>query len=89
MTDSDPTPDPPTPAEQDRRLEAAIMTVLLAEHPAQLTLAELALELGYTEEAPLAVEDAVRRLERAGLVHRPGGLIVPSRPVVYLDRLRD
>ena len=78
------------PAEQDARTEAAVMRQLLALHPVQLGFDELLRELGIDVarfEQRDAVERAVRELAAAGLLHRNGKLIVPTRAALRLDQL--
>ena len=64
--------------------------VLLAEHPVQLTISELARELiedpddfGQRD----AVKRAIRDLAGVGLLHRQGIFVLPSRVVLYYERL--
>jgi hypothetical protein len=78
------------PSAQDATIEAAVLRQLLALHPIQLTLAELSREIaGEHEDFALtdAVERAVRELTAAGLVHRNGEVVLPSRAAVRLDEL--
>ena len=65
-------------------LEHALLNEVLARHPAQLTFDELVRALG---EERFLVEDAVTALAGAGLVHRHGEFIVPSRAAVRFDEL--
>lgn len=60
----------PSPAREDEIIEAAVLTQLIALHPAQLTILELAFRMkGDCEDfaAKDAVERAVRELTRDGL----------------------
>lgn len=80
----------PTPAEQDKRDQAAVLGHVLAEHPDQLTASELARELalgegGFAERE--AIERAVGELVGAGLLHRQGEAIRPSRAALRFERL--
>lgn len=94
MADQNPTGhslrDPASPAEQDRRFEGLVLSLLLEEHPARLTTDELALILsafhdqGHPHDA---AQRAIRELIGAGLVHRDGRFICPSRAALYFDRL--
>jgi hypothetical protein len=77
---------------QDRdaaMIEAAVLELLLATHPAQLTLEELTREVGRAEalSGGREVEDAVRNLIGAGLVYRHGGFVLPSYAAVRCDQL--
>jgi len=64
--------------------------VLLAEHPVQLTISELASEL-IEDPDDFGQRDAVRRAIRAltgvGLLHRQGIFVLPSRVALYYERL--
>lgn len=68
-------------------LEAAVLRLLLVEHPAQLTRAEIERELGRPDGVPGAVEEAIRRLVGAGLAHRNGEFVLPSRAALRFDEL--
>jgi len=79
-----------TPADDDAKVEAAVLHHLLALHPAQISFDELAREIcaepdDFGERD--AVERAVRDLAAAGLLHRSGALILASRAAVRLDQL--
>ncbi len=78
------------PAAEDTAIEAAVLRQLLALYPVQLTLEELEREIA-GEEGDFAltdaVERAVRELAAAGLVHRNGEVVLPSRAAVRLDQL--
>lgn len=80
------------PAAEDRAIEAAVLRQLLALYPVQLTLEELTREIA-GGEGGFAVEDAVARavgeLAAAGLVHRNGEVVLPSRAALRLDELLD
>jgi hypothetical protein len=73
-------------------IETVVLEVLLALHPAQLTVEELLRELE-AEEAPVgrggraAVEEAVRDLIAAGLLLRHGPFVVPTRAALRFDQL--
>jgi hypothetical protein len=78
------------PKDEDRKTEAAVLSLLLDEHPARLTADELVLVLhadpdrGDPEDA---AERAVRELTGAGLLHREGRFLTPSRAALYFSRL--
>jgi hypothetical protein len=79
-----------TTSADDAAIEAAVLRQLLALHPVQLTLADLVRELngdagGFAGGD--AVERAVRELGAAGLVHRNGDVVLPSRAALRLDEL--
>jgi hypothetical protein len=79
-----------SPSAQDITIEAAVLRQLLALHPVQLTVGELAREIG-GEAADFAqtdaVERAVRELVTAGLAHRVEDLVIPTRAALRLDEL--
>lgn len=78
------------PAAEDRAIEAAVLRQLLSLYPVQLTVKELTREIA-GEEGDFATKDAVgravRELNAAGLVHRNGEVILPSRAALRLDEL--
>jgi len=78
-----------SPSAQDTTVEAAVLRQLLALHPIQLTVGELAREIGETEDFTQtdSVERAVRELVAAGLAHRTGEVVIPSRAALRLDEL--
>jgi hypothetical protein len=78
------------PDVQDATIEAAVLRQLLALHPIQLTLTELSREVaGDPGDFALtdAVERAVQELAAAGLVHRNGDLVLPSRAALRCEEL--
>jgi hypothetical protein len=79
-----------SPIAEDTAVEAAVLRLLLALHPIQLTLGELVREIaGESKDFALtdAVERAVRDLTAAGLAHRGGDVVLPSRAALRLDEL--
>lgn len=78
------------PAAEDQAIEAAVLRQLLALYPVQLTLKELTRDLT-GEDGDFASKDAVaravRELTAAGLVHRHGEVVLPSRAALRLDEL--
>ncbi|HEY8809777.1 MAG TPA: hypothetical protein VIM28_07115 [Solirubrobacterales bacterium] len=79
-----------SPSAQDTTIEAAVLRQLLALHPIQLTVGELAREIGgqTTDFAQTdAVERAVRELAAAGLAHGVGDVVIPSRAALRFDEL--
>jgi hypothetical protein len=66
-----------------------VLELLLAVHPAQLTLTELAREIAQAEEgaSDREIEGVVGELLGAGLVHRQGELVLASRAAVLCDQL--
>jgi len=77
------------PIEPDDAIQAAVLASLLADHPVQLTLADIYRErrdpddLGERD----AVDRAVQALVSAGLAHRSGPFIVPSRAALRFEEL--
>lgn len=78
-----------TPAAEDTAAEAVVLQQLLSLHPTQLSFEELLRELGDAEDFARrdAVGRAVRELSAAGLLHRNGDLLAPSRAALRLDEL--
>lgn len=80
----------PTTEREDVAIQRAALLLLLDRHPVQLTLAELTRELA-GDPADFAQTDAVNRavadLSGAGLLHRHGDLVLPTRAAVHFDRL--
>jgi hypothetical protein len=79
---------PPNPG--DRKTETAVLALLIAEHPTRLSMEELVLVLhadpdrGDPEDA---AERAVCELTGAGLLHREGRFLTPTRAALYFSRL--
>jgi hypothetical protein len=74
----------------DSAIEAAVMRQLLALYPVQLTPDEVVREVaGEADDFALrdAVERAVRELCAAGLAHRSGEVVLPTRAALRLDEL--
>jgi hypothetical protein len=94
MADQNPTGraplDPISPAGDDKRTERAVLALLLNEHPTRLTVDEMILVLhadpdrGDPEDA---AGRAVRELVGAGLIHREGRFLSPSRATLYFAAL--
>ena len=77
--------DPSSPAGEDRRTESAVLALLLDEHPTRLTMDELILVLH--ADPGDAAQRAVRELVGAGLIHREGRFLTPTRAALYFQRL--
>jgi len=79
----------PSPASDDDRLQAAILNLLLLEHPAFLSISEVATALREDPRGSAGerIERAANDLAAHGLAHRQGELIAASRPAARLDRL--
>jgi hypothetical protein len=76
-------------ADEDRMVEAAALGHLLALHPTTLAFGDLARELedGDAFAGTDAIERAVRDLAAAGLVHRAGDLVLPTRAALRFQEL--
>jgi hypothetical protein len=71
-------------------MQSAVLTVLLTEHPVQLTISEIARELVEDPDdfgQRDAVKQAVRDLAGVGLLHRQGIFVLPSRVALYYEQL--
>ena len=76
--------------EVDRRAEERVLRLILAEHPGQLSEAEIALALAGGPPAfdeTDSVQRVVCELAGAGLLHRQGELLSPSRPARRFARV--
>lgn len=65
-------------------VEWAVLSRVLAYHPAQLTAEEIARELG---DPPAAIEESLDALRGAGLLHPHGLFVLPTRAAVRFDEL--
>jgi HD-like signal output (HDOD) protein len=65
-------------------LARAVLSLLVDEHPAQLSFDELVREMG---KEPFLVTDAVDDLVAAGLLHRHGDFVFATRAAVRCDAL--
>lgn len=83
---------PRTPAEKDAETEFVVLSFLLDEHPAHLTIPEVSRALNAVPDT-FGTRDAVERaivvLDGAGLLHSKGGFAVPTRAALYAARLWD
>jgi len=78
------------PHEEDDRDQEGIMALVIAEHPIQLTLSELARQMVGVEAAfgeSDRIERGVRELVGTGLLHRCGDTIRPSRAALRFNHL--
>jgi hypothetical protein len=84
--------DSASPAEADRKTEAAVLAFLLDEHPNRLTVPEISWAMnprGPEFAEGDAVERAVRELVGAGLLQHEGGYVQPTRAALYCHRLEE
>jgi hypothetical protein len=66
------------------------MALLLDEHPTQLTVGEVCLVLHADPDRDNPNDEgerAVKELISAGLIHRNGRFVMPSRAALYFERL--
>ena len=79
-----------TTAAEDERDQRAVLALLVAEHPTQLTVADLLREMA-PDKADFVetdrIERAVRDLGGVGLIHREGDTARPTRAALRFDRL--
>lgn len=76
-----------SPAERaDLLVQSGVMTLVLTEHPTLLTLGDVVMEVG-ASSGELATTQAVHDLVTVGLLHREGGLVLPTRAALQFDRL--
>lgn len=77
-------------AAQDTKDQGIVLAFVLEEHPAQLTIPEVARAL-YAHpddfESSDAVERAIRDLVGGGLLHCLGPFVLPTRAALYFSRL--
>ena len=82
--------DPSTPAGEDRKLQRAVLALVLDRHPDQLTVVELGREItngdNERDEAE-AFARAVRDLVVAELLECRGAHVVPTSAALYFDAL--
>jgi hypothetical protein len=72
------------PPRDPERTQAVVTAQLLSgEHPWPWSVRELALELG----DELAAADAVVALQAAGLIHRVGGFVWPTRAAARMHEI--
>lgn len=73
----------PSPDVAFLRNQQAVMSVVLGEFPAPLTFGEIVMEV----ERKIDVQDAVRDLTAAGLLHREGELVFATRAARRLNSI--
>lgn len=82
-----------TPEELDRMFRRAVLDEVLDLHPTHLRVVELVLEItaGADEsfEGSDGIERAVRDLTGAGLLHCPGGLVMPTNAALCFAELSE
>lgn len=78
-----------TTVQEDEIIESGVLVFALHEHPNHLTIPELSLILRRDSERKDAIERAIDELIGNGLFQVSGGLVVPTRPALYFQRLRE
>jgi len=92
MHDTDDSPCFRSPAAENDREQEAILDHLLYEHPDQLTVSELICEFtrGKAEVSVVdRIEQNVAELIGAGLLHRDGETLRPTRAALRFHRLHE
>lgn len=82
-----------SPTERDDMVvESAVLKNLLVLHPTQIVFDELVREIADDPEEFVerdAIQRAVRDLVAAGLLHRSGDIVFPSRAALRFDELME
>lgn len=82
MLDQD---NPRSTEREDERTQSAVLSLVLNEHPSQLTICEVAREVAVDEgDGP---ERAIRDLVGVGLLRCEGASVLPTRAALHFDRL--
>jgi len=79
-------------SDEDDAVQLALLTKVLALHPTQLSLVELTRELSAMPEQFAErdrVEQALQDLTGAGLLHRNGSFVTPTRAALRFEELID
>jgi hypothetical protein len=94
MADENPTgksaAEPPTPATEDLRDQAVVLTLVLSNWPTNLRLSDLVREIAKDPDHFAQrdkVERAVHDLVVAGLVFRCESVVLPTRAALHFNRL--
>ncbi len=70
---------------EDERTQRAVLSLILNEHPAHLTICEIAREVAVDEgDGP---ERAIRDLVGVGLLRGEGASVLPTRAALHFNRL--
>jgi hypothetical protein len=79
------------PADDDDRVQQAVLGLLLDAHPGQRSIDEVAREMTDQPDDFArrdAIDNAVRDLVGAGLLHRHGPFVFATRAAVRFDELK-
>lgn len=68
-------------------IEAAVLRLLLIEHPGKLRPREIFETLNHPRDDRAVIEEAIRDLLEVGLAEREGEYLAPSRAAVRFDEL--
>jgi hypothetical protein len=74
-----------TTTDEDAQAQHAVLAVVLDQHPALLTLYELAREISHNERD--GIERAIRDLIGAGLLRCEGASVLPTRAALHFDQI--
>lgn len=80
----------PSPVEQDRNVESAVLAIVIERHPRRVTVDEVVEEMmsvAHTPGRAQAVERAIDELARVGLLRRRRALIEPTRASLRMVEL--
>lgn len=78
-------PSPRSTEREDESTQSAVLSLVLNEHPAQLTICEVSREVAEGEgDSP---ERAIRDLVGVGLLRCEGASVLPTRAALHFDRL--
>lgn len=79
----------PSTAHDDEQAQRAVLGLVLAQHPTQLTICELAREINQGQDFTTgdAVERAIRDLVGVGVLRCQGAAVLPTRAALHLDQL--
>jgi hypothetical protein len=83
--------DTSSPAAEDAKDQGAVLGLILAEHPAQITVPEVIREqTGDSDEfgEKDSVERAMRDLVGVGLLHRQGIFVLPTRAALRFEQIQ-